>query len=175
MQSATGRFLLSLASGRTLHKVLFVIRREHTGMDGLTLRRVSYVDISALQHEVFTSSDFLVIRYAGIYRDGGAGRGDALYIRATAEAAHQAWYSPCTILDFQGLQYSWGDEMEWVVDIGWNPVVKQQSPLAIVVGDKCREALRSLLDDKYNNFCVDTMEQGVSLCQRKQADYKLRP
>jgi hypothetical protein len=26
MQSATGRFLLSLASGRTLHKVLFVIR-----------------------------------------------------------------------------------------------------------------------------------------------------
>ncbi len=28
MQSATGRFLLSLASGRTLHKVLFVMQQK---------------------------------------------------------------------------------------------------------------------------------------------------
>jgi hypothetical protein len=83
-----------------------------TSVDEVQLRSVTYAELSGLRHETFTSVErpfvtpaFLVIRYFGAYRDGASGRGDALYIIATAEAARKAWYSRCTVLDFQSLEY----------------------------------------------------------------------
>jgi len=145
-------------------------------MDEVRLRLVTFAELSDLQHEVavaegprFRPPDFLVIRYSGTYRDGAAGRGDALYIVATATAACKAWWSPCTILDFRDLEYRWGDEMEWVTGITWNPADCAHTPLVVVVGDKCRDALRSLLREEYERFCVDTLEQAYVLCHRQES------
>ncbi len=113
---------------------------SEVSVDGIRLRPVTYAELSGIRHEIFTSEErpsvtpeCLIIRYFGTYRHGASGRGDALYIIATAEAARKAWYSRCTVLDFQGLEYTWGDEMEWVTSIGWDRVIQCHEPLGIVV------------------------------------------
>jgi hypothetical protein len=150
-------------------------------MDEVRLRPVTYADLSALRHEVaisegaqFQPPEFLVIRYFGSYRDGSAGRADALYIVATAAAARKAWWSPSTVLDFRGLEYHWGDEMEWITSIVWYPAIRAHEPLAVVVGDKCRQALQSLLRGDYQKFCVETLEEAFAMCRQKAQEHKQR-
>jgi hypothetical protein len=148
-------------------------------MDEVQLRPVTFAELSGLGHETFTSEqkpfltpEFLVIRYVGVYRPGGEGRGDALYIVSTAKAAREAWYCNSTILDFRELEYVWGDEMEWVTSITWDCVIRYHAPLAIVVGAKCRGALKSLLRDQYATFCVETLEQAYAMGRQKAHDDK---
>lgn len=148
-------------------------------MDEIRLWPVTLAELSGLRHETFTSEsrpfqtpEFLVIRYFGAYRDGSAGRGDALYIVATATAARKAWYSRSTVLDFRDLVYAWGDEMQWVTTIGWDRVIRFHAPLGVVVGEKCCTALKSLLREAYDKFCVDTLEQAYLLCRQQEQKYK---
>jgi hypothetical protein len=143
-------------------------------MAEVRLRPVTFAELSDLRHEVavaagprFRAPEFLVIRYFGVYKDGSAGRGDALYVVATAAAARKAWWSPCTVLDFRELEYRWGDEMEWVTSIAWDRVLRAHEPLAVVVGDGCRDALRSLLSEEYEQFCVESLEQAFESCRRQ--------
>ena len=154
--------------------------REH--MDNVRLQPVTYAELSVLRHEVAVSKEpqhvqtpeFLVVRFSGVYRDGAAGKGDALYILASAAAARKAWWSPSTILDFRDLEYRWGDEMQWVTSITWDAGVRAEAPLAVVVGDKSRDALRSLLRDDYGDTCVETMDDAFAMCRRKAQEYKQR-
>jgi hypothetical protein len=148
-------------------------------MDEIRLRQVTFAELSGLRHEIFTSEaepyctpEFLVIRYAGVYRYGSEGHGDALYIVATAESARKAWYSDCTVLDFRDLQYAWGDEMEWILAIGSDQKIGCHEPLAVLVGDRCKEALESLFGDDYQKFCVNTMEEAFALCRRQKQEYQ---
>jgi hypothetical protein len=150
-------------------------------MDEVRLRHVTYTELSALQHEVaisecprFHTPEFLVIRYSGSYRDGSAGKGDALYIVAAAASAQKAWWAPSTILDFRHLEYRWGDEMEWVTSIAWDPGTRLHDPLAVVVGDECRDALRSLLLEEYESYCVETLEDAYAMCRRKEQEHEQR-
>jgi len=150
-------------------------------MDEVRLKPVTYAELSALRHEVaisegprFQAPEFLVISYFGSYRDGASGKGDALYIVATASAARNAWWSPSTILDFRGLEYHWGDEMQWITSIGWNPGIRAHEPLAVVVGDKCRDALRSLLRQDYQSFGAESLEEAFALCRQKAQEHKQR-
>ena len=152
---------------------------EGLPVDEIRLRPVTFEQLSAISHSVFVSDaagrrspEFLVIRYAGVYRDGSSGKGDALYIVATAEAALKAWWAPCTILDLRELQYAWGDEMEWITSIGWGRLTRCHAPLAIVVSDKCRAALKSLLEDQFDRFCVDSMEAAYSSCRKQQVEWE---
>jgi hypothetical protein len=140
---------------------------------------VTYADLSALRHEVavvdgqrFQPPEFLIIRYFGSYRDGSEGTPDALYILAAAAAAREAWWSRCTIIDFCELVYRWGDNMAWVTQIGWDRVTRLHWPLAIVVGDGCRDALRSLLRDKYAEVCVESLDEAFALCRVKDAEHE---
>lgn len=150
-------------------------------MGDVRLRAVTYADLSALRHEVavadgprFQPPEFLVIRYFGSYRDGAEGEPDAKYILAAAAAAREAWWSPCTILDFQELEYHWGDNMEWVTGITWDKGVRLAWPLAIVVGNRCRKALRSLLREEYEGLCVETLEEAFALCRQKARQHEQR-
>jgi hypothetical protein len=145
------------------------------------LRPVTYAELSGLRHEVavadgppFQPPEFLVIRYFGSYRDGAEGEPDARYILAAAAAAQKAWWAYSTILDFRELEYRWGDNMEWVAGIGWDPGVRLHWPLAVVVGDRCRDALRSLLRDEYQGLCVESLEEAFALCGRKAEEHKQR-
>jgi hypothetical protein len=144
----------------------------------MQLRRVTYDQLSARSHQVFVSDDetsgahqFLVIQFQGIYKAGAAGSGDALYIVSAIEAARRAWWAPSTVVDFRELEYTWGDEMEWVAEIGWDRVTRIQAPLAIVISDKCRKALKSLLEAEFERVCVDTLESAFELCRAQEMQW----
>jgi hypothetical protein len=148
-------------------------------VDDVRLRPVTLDQLSALRHSVFVSEsgdfgspEFLVIRYEGVYRDGARGQGDALYLVAAAEAALKAWWAPCVILDLRELQYAWGDEMEWIASIGWDRVTRCHAPLAIVVSEKCRTALKSLLEEQFDRFCVASLEEAYSSCRKQEAEWR---
>lgn len=150
-------------------------------MDELKFRTVSLSELSALSHEIaivdgpsHEASEFLIVRYSGAYRSGGQGRPDALYIVATAAAARAAWWAPCTILDFRKLEYSWGDEMEWVTSITWDHIIRSNAPFAVVVGDRCRDALQSLLRERYECVCVETLERAIIACRQQKQLYDKR-
>ncbi|HSH96602.1 MAG TPA: hypothetical protein VK968_20810 [Roseimicrobium sp.] len=147
-------------------------------MDEIRLKSVTFDQLSSIRHNVFLSEgkgrgghEFLVIRYEGSYRDGATGHGDALYLIAAAEAAMKAWWAPCTILDLRELRYAWGDEMAWITSVGWDPVTRNHRPLAIVVSDTCRAALKSLLEDEFDRYCVEDMEAAYSSCRRQEVEW----
>ena len=62
--------------------------------------------------------------------------------------------------------------MEWVAGIGWDPGIRLHWPLAIVVGDRCRDALQSLLRDEYPALCVESLEDAIALCRGKAEEHK---
>jgi hypothetical protein len=148
-------------------------------MAEVRLRLVTYSELSAIRHEVAVAdgpphqtSEFLVIRFFGSYRDGAEGEQDARYIVAAAAAAREAWWCYSTILDFQELEYRWGDNMEWITRVGWDPGIRLHWPLAVVVGDKCRHALRSLLRDEYDGLCVESLQEAFALCRQKAREHE---
>ena len=61
-----------------------------------------------------------------------------------AEAALAAYEPMALILDLSGLHYEWGDDMDQVLSAGESTYVDGSFPMALVVGDKCREGLRTL-------------------------------
>jgi len=145
----------------------------------MKLANVTLEDLSLLTHEVklpetakFGVPAFKVISYHGEYRHGSAGEPDACYIVATATAAHKAWYTDGIVIDFSDLAYEWGDNMEWVLGIGQGAPAKCAFPLVIIVGDRCREALGSLIAGEYAEFCVDSLDQAVRLLEAKRRTYE---
>jgi hypothetical protein len=148
-------------------------------MSEVRLQPVTYAELSGLRHEVavadgapLQSPEFLVIRYFGACRHGAECEPDAKYILAAAAAAREAWWAYSTILDFRELEYRWGDNMEWIAGIGWDPGTRLHWPLAVVVGDRCRDALRSLLRDEYQDLCVESLEEAFALCRRKAEEHE---
>ncbi len=83
----------------------------------------------------------LVIRYWGVYPFGSGGNADARYMHAMAKAAVAAFMPWGVVHDFSELRYEWGDMLELVFGVG--PEV-EPSPVAIVVGPGCEEAIRTL-------------------------------
>jgi hypothetical protein len=41
-----------------------------------------------------------------------------------------------------------------------------------VVGDGCREALRSLLRDEYAGLCVESLDEAFALCRVKAEEHE---
>ena len=64
--------------------------------------------------------------------------------------------------------------MAWVTSIVWDRVLRAHAPLAVVVGDRCRDALRSLLRDEYGQFCVETLDQAFGTCRKHALAYDQR-
>jgi hypothetical protein len=48
----------------------------------------------------------------------------------------------------------------------------RKGPLAIVVGDKCRNALRSLLRKDYEGLCVESLQEAFALCRQKAREHE---
>jgi len=145
----------------------------------MNLERVALPDLSAITHQVllpqrgpFEVPAFKVIAYKGEYGHGSAGSKDATYILASAAGAHAAWYSKSIVLDFTELSYEWGDEMELVLSIGHDRVTRCPYPIAIVVGPMCKAALTSLLAERYNEYCVESLAQALDLLKRKREAFE---
>jgi hypothetical protein len=145
----------------------------------MQLVQVKLDQLSRLTHTVWVSEherhgtpEFLVIKYCGIYRDGFDGSPDAKYILATAAAARAAWFSEVVVLDFTDLAYAWGDEMGWVFDITREPGLGCSSPLVVVVGDRSRDAIKTLIPEDYADVCRDDLTAAEELGRSKRAEYK---
>lgn len=136
---------------------------------------VTTANLSNITHKVLLSEhprfgvpEFKIIKFIGSYRHGSAGADDELYIRAACEAAHAAWYSEANIIDFTDLEYHWGDEIERIFSFGYEGANQCQHPLAVVVSEKCRKALQSLLTEEYEDYCRDTLDKAIGLAQEKK-------
>ena len=140
----------------------------------MNLSTVTLQELSSLTHEVklpeterFQTPLLKVISYHGEYRYGAGGKSDALYICATATAAHKAWYTEGIIIDFSDLKYEWGDEMEWVFGIAQGGPTKCAFPLVVLVGSSCKQAIQSLIPQEYTEFCAESLSDAVLLIERK--------
>jgi hypothetical protein len=98
--------------------------------------------------------EVLVIRYSGEYPFGSGGNADAIYMHAMAKAAVAAFEPWGVIHDFSELRYEWGDMLEMVFGVG--PAV-EPSPVAIVVGPGCEEAIRTLCHGERSSEPLDSL------------------
>jgi hypothetical protein len=145
----------------------------------MKLSTVKLEELSSLTHEVklpetekFHTPAFKVISYHGEYGYGAGGKNDALYICATATAAHKAWYTEGIIIDFSDLKYEWGDEMEWVFGIAQGGSTKCTFPVVVLVGDRSKQAIQTLIPGEYAELCAETFADAVALIERKRNEYK---
>jgi hypothetical protein len=116
--------------------------------------------------------EILVIRYTGEYPSGSGGNADAIYMHAMAKAAVTAFGPFGVIHDFSELMYEWGDLLEMVFTVG--PAIERSpddlqrkvfgvspetkaSPVAIVVGPGCEEAIRTLFHGVGSSEPIDTV------------------
>jgi hypothetical protein len=88
--------------------------------------------------------DLIVARVAGGHREGVAGKPDSRYLFALCQAAVIAWEPEGMILDFSDLDYRGGEDLDMILEIGRGAFGLQSLPLAVVVGPRCEEAVRSL-------------------------------
>ncbi|MNI49415.1 hypothetical protein D3C73_1040250 [compost metagenome] len=115
------------------------------------LKRLNLRDLSDLNVDfsMVTANDglkrILIIKCSGTYRIGSAGDGDALYMLAMGRAALAAWSPSGVILDWSELDYQWGDLLEMVLDVGVDQYLNAPFPRAVIVGDKCEEAFKTLI------------------------------
>lgn len=135
-----------------------------------SLSNITY-SVALPQTERFKMPEFVYVAFSGQYRDGSKGEPDATFIVSIMKAVQSAWYSECLIIDLTDLTYSWGDNMGWVYGIGWSGQTRCRNPMAIIVSDKCRNALRTLSPACYNDYCVETLEEAVDLIRSKKPEY----
>ncbi len=121
---------------------------------------------SAIRCELFLSSAsrgphnrILAVRCAGLYRIRCKGGPDATYMEAMTAAALIATCPSGLIFDFTQLDYQWGDNLESVYHVGKN------LPLALVLGEHCREAVISLsrpnaIIQEPEEWMFDTFEEA---------------
>ena len=127
--------------------------------------------IALAPHETYSTPEFVVVKFTGAYRDGAPGRPDALFLVATMEAVQKAWFTTSLIIDFSELKYDWGDEMDWIHDVGRFMPSPCSKPLAIIVGDHCRNALQTLSPDEYNKNCVESFEDAITHIRARKPEF----
>ena len=89
--------------------------------------------------------DILTIKYSGKYGIGSAGNGDAQYMFAKGEYGLNCYEPMAAILDLSEIEYEWGDMMDLVINIGSNQYMDAEFPVALVIGEKCSEAIGTLI------------------------------
>jgi hypothetical protein len=113
------------------------------------LRERKLADLSDIQVRYFLAEsktkpylEILIIHYSGTYPVGSAGNDDACYMYALAKAGIAAFEPWGVVHDLSELSYEWGDMLDMVLGVGPD---HRSSPVAVVVGPGCEEAVRTLL------------------------------
>lgn len=127
--------------------------------------------ISLAPDEEYSTPEFVVVKFKGAYRGGSSGRTDAIFLVAIMEAVQCAWFTKALIIDFTDLSYHWGDEMNWIHDVGQILPSPCHKPMAIIVGDQCCTALQTLEPEEYDKHCVDSFDDAVALIRSRKPEY----
>ena len=116
----------------------------------MELKEVTYSEVSQIQCKVFhgASGDrkhIVVMQFIGKYRDGCLGNPDAAFMDMMVTAALTAWEPSAAIIDLSQLNYVWGDMLEMIFPDDAGELGPRGLPSALVVGEECREAIRTLI------------------------------
>src|SRR6476659_9599523 len=110
----------------------------------MKLAQVKFDDENRIDYEFFLETTgqnrfwyTLIAKFRGRYRDGSAGAPDAAFIHGLTQTALEVWRPAAVVLDLSELHYEWGDEMDWLLDVGASRGVKS----AVVVGPACTKAI----------------------------------
>jgi hypothetical protein len=114
----------------------------------MKLSRVTFTDDNRIDYEFFLETtgknrfwSTLVAKFRGRFRDGSKGAPDASFIHGITQTALQVWDPAAVVLDLSELQYEWGDEMDFLLNVGADRNVKS----ALVVGPGCAKAIATLM------------------------------
>lgn len=139
----------------------------------------SLEDLSNIRYEVhfpecvsFDSAEFVHIGFRGKYRDGASGRADAQFLNAIVGAVDSAWQVQAFVIDLTNLAYQWGDEMQCIWDIGYERWCRSHRPLAVIVGDLCGPALKTLDRQEFDRFAVTTLDDAIASIRKQQPVYQ---
>lgn len=121
-------------------------------MQQIKLEKLDPEDWSDIKVEYFggsssfkTYNNIFVIKYIGKHGVGAAGNGDAQDMYAKGEFGLDIFEPSGVILDFQELDYVWGDMLELVFDVGAYKSINIEFPKALVIGDNCAKAIGTLI------------------------------
>ena len=139
----------------------------------VTFEKLSSIkcSVALAPHERLATPEFLQISFEGTYQSGSSGKGDSRFLSAMIIAAQTAWDVQSTIVDLSNLVYDWGDEMHSLWDVCWSPHYRCNAPLAVIVGDNCRTALKSLAPDEYERFAVESFEEALTSIREQKPKY----
>ena len=73
---------------------------------------------------------------------------DCMFMTAMVRAGYEGFQPDAVIMDLSELKYEWGDEMTGVLMAAQGYYVEAEFPTTVVVSDKCREGLTSLVRDE---------------------------
>ena len=128
------------------------LKRNRDQNPEIVLKELNPSDLSEIKVQYLQGSsritnyfDILTIKYSGKYRIGSAGNGDAQYMYAKGEYGLNCFRPSAVILDLSEIEYEWGDMMDLVFDIGSNQYVNAEFPIALIIGEKCSEAIGTLI------------------------------
>jgi len=116
--------------------------------------------------------EFLYVAFTGVYPIGSAGATDAKFLDSMMVAFQRAWHAESLIVDLSGLDYQWGDQMDFIFDVGYELPSRCHKPLAIIVGDGCRDALKTLSPEDFERHCVESLEDAVSRIRALKPEYE---
>ncbi|MBQ0734208.1 hypothetical protein J9332_07785 [Aquimarina celericrescens] len=113
----------------------------------LNPQELSEIEVSYLKgnSRITDYYDILTIKYSGKYGIGSAGNSDAQYMYAKGEYGLNCYEPMGAILDLSNLEYEWGDMMDLVFNVGSNQYVDAEFPIALIIGEKCAEAIGTLI------------------------------
>ncbi|HEY3900215.1 MAG TPA: hypothetical protein VGM54_16520 [Chthoniobacter sp.] len=95
----------------------------------------------------------LRLHCSGYYPPGSAGTSHALQIYKTGAEALLVTDADAVLLDFTQLDYVWGDDLCLAFDIpSHESIGRDDCPTAVVVGPKCEDALKTLIEDGGGNW-----------------------
>ncbi len=97
------------------------------------------------QFRTFFRRQILVVAYSGEYGVGCEGNADARYMSAMGKMGIELYTPDAVIIDFQDLEYVWGDMLAMVFGLGGLKNYPHNIPRAMVVGEKCKKAIETLL------------------------------
>jgi hypothetical protein len=109
--------------------------------DFLTIRSSAFLYRSPLED----APTVLILKFAGLYHPGSSGSPDATFISAVRDAAMLHHEPDGLVLDFSELEYQWGDDLDNLLPNDEALYYWRQTPMAVVIGSKCREAIRTLI------------------------------
>jgi hypothetical protein len=121
--------------------------------------------------------ELLAISFQGRYVNDGS---DSVFMEGVIQWSLLAWEAHGLVLDFRDLAYEWGDRMQRVLDIAvawhgsaeqhlvrqlFNPRDPSVFPTAVIISDKCRAGLESLVREEMDGrvgSLVQTEEEAIA-------------